>query len=333
MTKERTKGTERASDDESATHGERAKHRESTTAGERATDNESTKDCERAKGPEGTRGEEREGEPPDDFSTAVRRLTRELRNAAALLGDDAARYLVDTYYDMQHDRIRAAAQIRQAAEDEAPNPVLGWLSVSFETLEEGIKSALDQYTQAHRMGSWMRGVYGIGPVLSAGLLAHIDIAKAPTAGHIWQYAGLAADGQKPWAKGEKRPFNARLKTLTWKCGQSFMKFSNRPQCFYGQLYREQKAKYIFNNTQGGYRGRALELAVKVGKATEAYKHYSTGVLSPGHIDAMARRWAVKLFLANLHGEWYRREFGKEPPAPYPIAILGHAHYAPPQAAE
>lgn len=269
----------------------------------------------------------------DDFTAAVRRLGRELRNAAALLGDDAARYLVDTYYDMQHDRIRAAAQIRQAAPDEPPNAVLDWLSASFETLEDGIKAALDRYTAAHRMGSWMRGVYGIGPVLSAGLLAHIDIEKAPTAGHIWQYAGLASDGQKPWTRGEKRPFNARLKTLCWKCGQSFMKFSTRPECYYGALYREQKAKYIAINTAGGYRERALVLAAKVGRSTEAYKHYSAGVLSPGHIDAMARRWAVKLFLAHLHGEWYERQFGKPAPLPYPIAILGHAHERPPQAAE
>jgi hypothetical protein len=304
----------------------------------------------------------------DDFSTAVRRLTRELRSAAAVLGDDAARYLVDTYYDMQHDRIRAAAQIRQVAEGEPPNAVLDWLGGSFETLEEGIKSALDQYTRAHRMGSFMRSIYGIGPVLSAGLLAHIymglwcsvchgrsaancakrqadkkrklhshvytPVESCPTVGHIWQFAGLAGDGQKPWEKGTKRPFNARLKVIQWKVGQSFMKFSNQPECYYGRLYREQKAKYVANNLRGDYRERALGLATKVGRDTEAFKHYSTGVLSPGHIDAMARRWVVKLFLANLHNEWYRREFGKEPPAPYPIAILGHAHYrAPPTAAE
>jgi hypothetical protein len=291
---------------------------------------------ERAIDPESTRAREHDDESTalDDFSTAVRRLTRELRNAAAELGDESARYLVDTYYDMQHDRIRAAAQIRQAAKGEPPNAVLDWLSDSFATLEDGIKAALDQYTKAHKMGSFLRTIYGIGPVLSAGLLAHIDIHKAATAGHIWQYAGLAGEGQKPWAKGEKRPFNARLKTLCWKCGQSFMKFSNRPECYYGGLYREQKQKYLDRNARGDYRERALELAKKVGKATETYKSYSVGVLSPGHVDAMARRWAVKRFLADLQGEWYRREFGKEPPAPYPIAILGHAHYqAPPAAAE
>jgi hypothetical protein len=306
----------------------------------------------------------------NELDTAVKRLTRELRVAAELLGDEQARYLVDTYYDMQHDRIRAEAQIRQTADAEPENPVIGWLGKSFETLEEGIKAALDRYTSKHSMGAWMRNVYGIGPVISAGILAHIymghwcavcrgrdkedcdfrqsakskykmangkkppkhifqPVISCPTVGHIWQYAGIAGEGQHAWEKNTKRPFNARLKTLCWKSGQSFMKFSNKPQCYYGALYRSQKAKYIAMNTAGQYRARALELAKKVGKDTEAFGHYSTGVLSPGHIDAMARRWVVKLFLAHLHGEWYTQAFGSPPPAPYPIAILGHAHIAPP----
>jgi hypothetical protein len=43
------------------------------------------------------------------------------------------------------------------------------------------------------------------------LLARIDIVKAPTAGHIWRYAGL--DPTVRWNKGEKRPWNAGLKVL------------------------------------------------------------------------------------------------------------------------
>jgi hypothetical protein len=171
-------------------------------------------------------------------------------------------------------------------------------------------------------------VHGIGPVISAGLLAHIDIKKCPTAGHIWQFAGIAGEGQKPWEKGKPRPFNAKLKTLTWKAGQSFMKLSNDPKCIYGRLYREQKAKYIARNEADGFHEQALERAKKVGKTTEAYKHYSVGKYPPGHIDAMARRWAVKVFLSHLHMAWYEQAHGKPPPAPFPVQILGHAHLIP-----
>jgi hypothetical protein len=258
----------------------------------------------------------------------VQRLSRDIRAAALTLGDAEARFLVDAYYLMQDDRKRAFAQERalEATLPKAePNAVITWLAAQSSTLENQIKSALDTYTNAHPMGSFMRAVIGIGPVISAGLLAHIDIEKCPTVGHIWQFAGIAADGQKPWEKGAKRPFNAQLKTLCWKLGQSFMKLSNHPECAYGKHYREQKAKYIAKNEAEGYRERALERAPKVGKTTEAYKHYSVGKLPPGHIDAMARRWAVKLFLAHLHAEWHQQHFGKPAPLPYPIAILGHAH--------
>ena len=290
----------------------------------------------------------------------VARMSRDIREAAETLGDDEARFLVDAYYIMQDDRKRAFAQGRALDGSAEPNLVIGWLAAQSSTVENQIKSALDRYTNAHVMGSFMRSVYGIGPVISAGLLAHIymgdwcsvchghdeeDCAKfqkdkkrklpahdwtpvesCPTAGHIFQFAGIAADGQKPWEKGVKRPFNAQLKTLCWKLGQSFLKFSNQDECIYGHHYREQKAKYIARNDTDQYRARAVERAKHVGKTTEAFKHYSIGKLPPGHIDAMARRWAVKRFLADLHIAWYWTVYSRLPPLPYPIAVLGHAHY-------
>ena len=169
----------------------------------------------------------------------------------------------------------------------------------------------------------MRETVGIGPVISAGLLAHIDIEKAPTVGHIWRFAGL--DPTVKWEKGKKRPWNAGLKTLCWKAGQSFMKLSGREDCYYGGVYRERKAYEIVRNDRGDNTTLAVQLVLKVGKTTEAHKHLSTGKLPPGQIDARARRYAVKLFLSHLHAEWYRRHFHKEPPLPYPIAHLGHTH--------
>lgn len=254
---------------------------------------------------------------------SVHRMTRDIAAAAKSLSDDEARFLVDAYYMMQDDRKRAHNQVRALGEAAEPNSVLQWLAVQSETLESQIKRALDQYTQAHQMGSWMRGIHGIGPVLSAGFLAHIDIEKAPTVGHIWRFAGL--DPSVKWEKGQKRPWNAQLKVLCWKAGQSFMKFSGNEDCYYGQLYRQRKEYEIARNERGENAEVAASLLGKVGKSTEAFKHLSGGKLPPGQIDARARRWAVKQFLADLHGEWYRRHFGKEPPLPYPIAHLGHAH--------
>lgn len=245
----------------------------------------------------------------------------DIRKAAATMTDDEARYLVDYYYICQDDRKRANNQVRAMADE--PNAVLAFLGDQATSLEGTIKKALDDYTNAHAMGSWMREVYGIGPVLSAGLLAHIDIERAPTAGHIWAYAGL--DPTKKWEKGQKRPHNAALKTLCWKVGQSFMKFSGAEECVYGAWYRHAKARYVKLNESGAYAEQAAALLPKFAKTTEAHGHLSAGNLPPAQIDARARRWAVKLFLAHMHGEWHQRHYGRPAPLPYAIAFGGHAH--------
>lgn len=259
----------------------------------------------------------------NDELIPIIRLQNDIARAATFLSDDEARFLVDYYYIAQEDRKRSTNQQRALQAVREPNAVISWLANQSGTLEKQILRVLDKYTEAHVMGSWMRGIYGIGPVISAGLLAHIDITKAPTVGHIWSFAGL--DPRTVWEKGHKRPWNAALKTLCWKVGQSFMKFSNHPNCFYGHLYRQRKEYEIKRNDEGGNAEAAAVGAAKVGKTTEAYKYYSVGKLPPAQIDARARRWAVKIFLSHLHAEWYRRHYNTEPPKPFAIAILGHAH--------
>jgi hypothetical protein len=293
----------------------------------------------------------------------IKRLNKDIRLAAATLGDAEARHLVDAYYIAQENRKRAGAQERTLEDNEEPASVVEWLYISQKTIEGQIKLTLDAYTEAHMMGSWMRGVYGIGPVISAGLLAHIymgmwcsichgrnekhcqqrqdnkklKIAKhtympeisVPTVGHIYQFAGIAGNKQRKWEKNTRRPFNAQLKTLCWKTGQSFMKFSNRQECYYGRIYRERKDYENAQNDAMQLTEEAAKGAARVRKTTEAYQYYITGKLPPGHIDARARRFAVKIFLSHLHAEWFRRQFKKEPPLPFAIAHLGHVHIIPP----
>jgi hypothetical protein len=268
----------------------------------------------------------------------IQRLNKDLANASATLSDDEARFLVDSYYQMQDARIRADGQVRSiekaTPKGETPEPhlVLTWLAEQNQALENQIKRSLEKYVNAHPVGAWLTSIFGIGPVISAGLLAHIDINKAPTAGHIWAFAGL--DPTKKWEKKTKRPWNAQLKVLCWKAGESFVKFHNNEKCFYGHVWKAQKEIYIQRNENGDYMQRAAEIlsAKNFNKSTDAYAAYSQGKLPPAHVHAMARRYAVKLFLSHLHGEMYRRILKTEPPLPYPIAILGHAHMINPPAA-
>lgn len=256
----------------------------------------------------------------------VARLTRDIRDASKLLNDQEARFLVDSYYAMQRDRIRAAHQTRTLAGGEEPNTVMEYLLDNREVLEKQVGRALDAYSGAHPVGKWARSIVGIGPVISAGLLSHIDITKAPTVGHIWRYAGL--DPTVKWGKGEKRPWNGSLKRLCFLIGESFVKVSGNERDVYGKVWRARKEMETAKNLAGDYADQAAAalLAKKFGDDTEALKHYKAGHLPPARIHLRAERYAVKLFLAHLHHVWHEIEFEVPPPKPYVLEHLGHVHY-------
>jgi len=127
------------------------------------------------------------------------------------------------------------------------------------------------------------------------------------------------------AQCSKRPYNAKLKTLLWKLGQSFVKVSNNPNDFYGKIYQQRKAYEQEKNERKEYKEQAEQKAKIVGKTTEAYKYYSQGMLPPAHIQARAERYAVRIFISHLHKVMYMVEYGVEPPKPFALAILNHAH--------
>ena len=99
--------------------------------------------------------------------------------------------------------------------------------------------ALDAYSGGPLAGRWARSIVGIGPIIAAGLLAHIDIKQAPTVGHVWRFAGL--DPTLKWTTKTKRPWNGALKRLCWLIGESFTKVSNNPGDIYGKIIRDDHA--------------------------------------------------------------------------------------------
>ena len=135
------------------------------------------------------------------------RLSRDLKQAAVELKEMEVRFLVDFYYIWQEARKRSE-NISRASKDESgeayldePHSIITWMAKNTHTMENLIKGALDVYSNDQEAGIWARSITGIGPVLSAGLLAHIDITKCPTVGHIWRFAGL--DPSSIWLGKEK----------------------------------------------------------------------------------------------------------------------------------
>lgn len=287
----------------------------------------------------------------EGFDEAVARLTVAEAKAAAQLGEGEVRYLVDLYYQLQEMRKGTANQTRALVADEQPFDANAWVAAQFETMERQIRRVLARYADSVPLGEAVQRVVGIGPVITAGLLAHVDIAKAPTVGHIWRFAGL--DPTCAWGKGEKRPWNARLKVLCWKIGESFVKVMNHPEAEYGPLLKERKAYEWQRNLSGGnaeaiaarladrrpgrdteaikwltgqYHSEDVSAALAAGELSEVKpREGGTPMLPPGQIHARAKRWTVKLFLSDYHLAAYRLVLGQEPPLSYALTLPEHAH--------
>jgi hypothetical protein len=155
-----------------------------------------------------------------DFPT-IERLAKDLKDATATMSEKEARFLVEAYHIIQEDRKRFKNQTTAMGGE--PHAILPWFFQQNQTLEKQLHAALDRYSASKPIGQWA-ALFGIGPVITAVLMAPIDIKQCPTAGHIWRFVGLNPTSK--WAQGEKRPWNAGLKTLCQHIGQSFMKLHN-----------------------------------------------------------------------------------------------------------
>lgn len=313
----------------------------------------------------------------------------DLKKAASSLTVAEVRFCVDAYYTWQGSRIAAGNQAAALKRTDEPHLALDFVQKAFKGFEDDMKAMLETYTlvEPTGMGLWARSILGVGPVLTAGLLAHLDIEKAPTVGHFWRFGGLDPTVKWLGTKGAatlvdevlngsktitadhlavlsertnrrlevidrmcrdlktdkysvtaakkslaRRPWNAPLKVLFWKLGESFVKVANHERDYYGKVIAKRKLYEQGKNEAGDYAEQAAaKLAnFNIGKDTTAYKWYSLGKLPPGHIHARAKRYGVKLFIAHYwEVSWRKANPGKEPVKPYPIAHLGHAHYTPP----
>jgi hypothetical protein len=276
-------------------------------------------------------------------SMEVQKLSKDLRKASKTLSDTEARYLVNAYYSTQDMRKRYANQERAMEAAGEPHEMISWYTKQMTRMEAQIKISLDVFSYNHPVGTWMRANRGVGPVIAAGLLAHIDIHRAPTVGHIWRYAGL--DPTVRWygrgineiisaaRKNEKGNWEAFL----WVCNAVSSKPSSVmvnatliekeavPTVEQAQAYAiskghsgEFKALFHFDNV--------LYEAFSGEKLVEAYKHFYPGVrLNWTKIaKAMAKRpWNSELkTLCWKIGDSFRKlSSGEKGRKPSPYGLL------------
>ena len=232
--------------------------------------------------------------------------------------------MVELYYDSQDLRIAHANKERT----EPSSELAEWLQFWTHAGETVINGALRRWIESDESpleAKWAYDQVGIGPIIASGLAAHILPEKAKSVSAVWKFAGLAPGFDRK-QKGVKLPYNARLKVLCFKIGESFVKVSGREDAVYGKLYTQFKAEEIRRNEAGLYKVAAeRELTSKKFKVEDSVtkKRLLEGKLSDAHLHSRAKRRTVKIFLSEY---WLvaRKARGLSISEPYAMAILGHS---------
>jgi hypothetical protein len=231
--------------------------------------------------------------------------------------------VVELYYDCQDLRIKHANRERS----EGPGELVSWIAYWLELGEKVVAGKLKNWILSSKgtpEAKWAYDQVGIGPIIAAGLAAHIDVTKANSISAVWKFAGLAPGFDRKM-KGMKLPYNARLKVICWKAGESFVKVSGKEGATYGHLYSQFKTEEIKRNEAGLYKAAAAhELATKKFRQDDSVtkKRLLAGMLSDAHLHARAKRRAVKIFLSHF---WTVGREARDLPirTSYAEQILGH----------
>lgn len=138
------------------------------------------------------------------------------------------------------------------------------------------------------------------------------IGAFDTVSKLWAWWGLhVIDGKAPKrSRGERINWNSALRTLAWKIGKQFVLQGER----YREVYDEYKKRLSAARLPIGICPEYQKCLAKMKKRKKP--------ACKGHIDAMARRYAVKMFLSHLWEKWRELE-GLPIRAPYVIDKLGH----------
>lgn len=119
------------------------------------------------------------------------RLDRDTaRTTIGEVSREEIRSIVDAYYRLQDNRTRTGNQNEALKKEGKRRAVIDWFYAYFQSTENNMRMVLNEYAQAQPIGRWAMSLHGIGETLAAGLMAHIDIRKAPTVGAIWRFAGI-----------------------------------------------------------------------------------------------------------------------------------------------
>jgi len=202
--------------------------------------------------------------------------------------------------------------------------------------EENLKKQIEELIKKEPIyKEYLKHIKGIGPILTANLIALIDVSKFKNVSKLWAYTGLSAEhyvntcekGHKSITSSQRLTCPVRMTNEKGKfevCGAKIVKseYVREPmkrKTGYIVLYNKKlkvamwKISQAFIKTNGNYR-----LLYDEYKA----QYMSREGMKKLHANNMAIRKVEKIFLANLWSVW-RHQLGLDVPKPYVVEVLGH----------
>ena len=251
-------------------------------------------------------------------------------------------HMVDTALAVE--RLRVASEVRQThlARQNNQDPETDELHRRLKDLEDYVDGRVTDLIKAHPAYPWFSRVKGVGGENIGKVIAPIDIERAKTISALWKFAGFAVeDGTAPRRVkgGGKLAYNSQLRSMCWRLASSLKRAKG---CFY-DYYIKEKEKYskrflsqgckILATPSGKWvcvncgaswgRQRDITPCCDSPQIEKKLRQEPPGVIWVGHLDAMAIRKMIKLFLACLWLVWREAE-GLPTRNPYAIEKQGHS---------
>lgn len=250
--------------------------------------------------------------------------------------NEKALVATDALYYIQKARVAAQVRLSHLVKPTKKYPKGRTCELTKEILkragsvEEWLNEEVEVFVKLHPAYDWFSKVKGVGTLNIGKVVSFIDIEKATMISKLWRYAGMAQgpDGKAERQKqGQKLHYNKVLKSMCWRLAKSLI----RAKGLYYEFYLEQKQRLTDRLVSEGYTiVPSLELPTEKDPKTGKMKHVEKdGFFGLGHVDTMAMRKMIKLFLSHLWLKWREAE-GLFITKPYVHAIKGHTDYRPPE---
>lgn len=231
--------------------------------------------------------------------------------------NDKTSVIVDMIYYVQ--KARVSAQVRQShlGKQGKKCDITERILEKATEFEKWLERELAVQVKAHPAYPWFSKIKGIGNVNIGKVLGPIDIEKASQISKLWRFAGFGVVGERGErrTKGEKLHFNMTLKTMCWRLAKSLIRAKGKYYKFY---LAEKKRIAEREKANGKAIVPSAELPKEKGKHIENDEFFGLG-----HVDMMAMRKMIKLFLSHLWLKWREAE-GLPVTEPYVQAVMGHS---------